>query len=72
MQPTLFDPRLKFKPRLKFFKLGLRTTNICLMIAFIYRDDQTDGTLPDTDKKQRKVTFINIFHSKIGIIEFLL
>ena len=42
------------------------------MIAFIYRDDQTDGTLPDTDKKQRKVTFINIFHSKIGIIEFLL
>lgn len=43
-----------------------------MITVFIYRDDQTDGTLPDADKKQRKVTFINIIHSKIGVIEFLL
>ena len=24
MKPTIFDPRLKFKPRLNFFKFGLR------------------------------------------------
>ena len=23
MEPTIFDPRLKFKPRLKFFKFSL-------------------------------------------------
>ena len=25
MKPTIFEPRLKFKPRLKFFKFGLKS-----------------------------------------------
>ena len=28
MEPTTFDPRLKFKPRLKFFKFGLRAKTL--------------------------------------------
>ena len=38
-----------------------------MITVFIYRDDQTDGTLPDTEKKQRKVTSSNIIYWKIGI-----
>ena len=27
MEPTIFEPRLKFKPRLKFFKFALKVRN---------------------------------------------
>jgi len=36
VEPTIFEPRLKFKPRLKFFKFGLRFT----IIPFKYLADQ--------------------------------
>ena len=32
MKPTIFEPRLKFKPRLKFFKFGLRLFNRLIWI----------------------------------------
>ena len=35
MELTIFEPRLKFKPRLKFFKFGLRSLSLKTIYIYI-------------------------------------
>ena len=63
MKPTIFEPWLKFKPRLKFFKFGLRSSikrvkvpqKVFLFLVLIQMIVSVDLNWKDEEPDQIKV-----------------